>query len=36
MFDWNVMSISYFVFGLCQAVTGWIAFKFDPQEERSE
>lgn len=28
MFPLNFMSTIYFVFGLCQAVTGWVAWKY--------
>ena len=34
MFPMNFMSTIYFVFGLCQAVTGWLAWKFLKQEEQ--
>ena len=36
MFPMNFMSTIYFVFGLCQAVTGWLAWKFLKQEEQEE
>ena len=36
MFPLNFMSTIYFVFGLCQAVTGWLAWKFLKQEEQEE
>ena len=34
MFEFNFMSASYFLFGLCQAVTGWIAWRLLRREER--
>ena len=34
MFPMNFMSSIYFVFGLCQALTGWLAWKFLKQEEQ--
>lgn len=33
MFPLNFMSTIYFVFGLCQAVTGFLAWKYLKQEE---
>ncbi len=35
MFEFNFMSTAYFVFGLCQAVTGWAAWKLLRREERN-
>ena len=35
IFPLNFMSTSYFVFGLCQAITGYIAWVFEKQEEFS-
>ena len=34
MFPLNFMSTAYFVFGLCQAVTGYLAWRFRKQEEK--
>ena len=33
MFPLNFMSTIYFVFGLCQAVTGWVAWRLLRREE---
>ena len=33
MFPFNFMSTAYFIFGLCQAVTGFIAYKLLRREE---
>ncbi|MBR5680869.1 MAG: hypothetical protein IKX19_09480, partial [Clostridia bacterium] len=33
MFPLNFMSSAYFVFGLCQAITGYAAWKRLPREE---
>lgn len=33
IFEFNFMSTSYFIFGLCQAITGFLAWKFLKQEE---
>ena len=34
MFELNFMSTSYFIFGLCQAVTGYVAWKRLRREEQ--
>ena len=34
MFPLNFMSTAYFLFGLCQAVTGYLAWRFRKQEEK--
>ena len=34
MFPLNFMSTAYFVFGLCQAVPGYLAWRFCKQEEK--
>ena len=34
MFPLNFMSAAYFIFGLCQAVTGWIAWVLLRRKER--
>ena len=34
MFPLNFMSTAYFVFGLCQAVTGWAAYRYQKQESK--
>ena len=36
MFELNFMSTSYFVFGACQAITGWIAWKLLRREEQED
>lgn len=36
MFELNFMSTAYFVFGLCQAVTGWAAWKLLRREEEKQ
>ncbi|MBQ6152184.1 MAG: hypothetical protein IJJ15_00325 [Ruminococcus sp.] len=36
MFPFNFMSTIYFVFGLCQAVTGFLAYRFCRQEEEAK
>ena len=36
MFELNFMSTSYFIFGLCQAVTGYIAWRLLRREEREQ
>ena len=33
MFPLNFMSTAYYLFGLCQAVTGFAAWKFHKQEK---
>lgn len=35
MFEFNFMSTAYFIFGLCQAVTGFIALRFLKLEENN-
>ena len=35
MFPLNFMSTAYFIFGLCQAVTGWAAWKLLKKEEQN-
>ncbi len=34
MFPLNFMSTAYFVFGLCQVVTGWAAYRYQKQESK--
>ncbi|MBR0413507.1 MAG: hypothetical protein IJI67_00370 [Clostridia bacterium] len=36
MFEFNMMSTSFFVFGLCQAITGFYAWKHFEQEVENE
>ena len=36
MFELNFMSTAYFVFGLCQAVTGFIAWRLSKREEEAQ
>ena len=36
MFELNFMSTSYFVFGACQAITGWMAWKLLRREEQED
>ena len=36
MFPLNFMSTAYFVFGLCQALTGWAAWKLLRKEEERQ
>ena len=36
MFELNFMSTAYFVFGLCQAVTGFIAWRLYKREEEAQ
>ena len=35
MFPLNFMSTAYFIFGLCQAVTGYLAFSFEKREKET-
>ncbi|MBR2590505.1 MAG: hypothetical protein IKE65_06230 [Clostridia bacterium] len=36
MFEFNAMSTSFFVFGLCQAITGFYAWRHYPKEADNE
>ena len=36
MFEFNFMSTAYFIFGLCQAVTGFVAWKLLKREETTQ
>ena len=36
MFEFNLMSTIFFVFGLCQAITGFYAWKHFPQENEHD